>query len=596
MFRGAVIPGPLLAALHDTLIAIPKSKWRADTRNYVSDTSDRAKMLHFGLVNSRVSPGLFVTESTLRYSGLFEILQAIIELYRNCDPGFKYTSIAIIDSFETCEHIDRNNALPAVVLTLGEYTGGTFWTRDPRDGKEKYLDPKGVATLVSVRWPHKTMPFKLLTKDSHRYCVVYFTRADTFTVVPDEAAILHLDALKVSPWASHSEYVDYCTKLGVEPIVKAPSTLKTQSKSWIARCEKVVGVLLDDGKTPELANDLLDAVGCFATAFPPDAAARPQPKSERPMQKSVAARFFKVASLGMQLFATRQRLSRKRLRRAGTEPSEEESNTKKQRDAATIPVFDVDADSVVSSCTDVDADSFETVDDLDDENVADREAQIAFEETQGVADENVAEREAQLAFEETAQRVADGIVADREAQLAFEETQAIGETQPPLEESFEETQLAIGETQPPLEENSQEDSQQTLPPAIPNCYAALQSQPSRSQSPSRSPPSPQLVPSRRRPRGNPAASLGETQTPFEETQPLAVEGTKLAFEEAQPPDETQSLAVEGTQSFAFEETQPLDETQSIAVEETQSIAVEETQLAVEETQTLDGEGVDLKIE
>ena len=125
----------LVESILRDLIALPKKAWGFDSRRYVHGENpsqkiarkDIPRVLVFGLAKSKVSTHLYVSSGTSKHPTL---CRNLVTLAAHFAPlNFKFSSIHVLDSFVTAEHVDANNASLAATACLGSFSGGSLGTR-----------------------------------------------------------------------------------------------------------------------------------------------------------------------------------------------------------------------------------------------------------------------------------------------------------------------------------------------------------------------------------------------------------------------------------------------------------------------------------
>ena len=96
-----------------------------------------------------------------------ELAKSVCKLARDARPDFPFTSVQINKG--GCPiHIDKNNAGPSLICSLGDHSGGQLWQwpGDVLDIYNKIMECNGLV-------PHATLPF-----DGERYSIVWYCVRD----------------------------------------------------------------------------------------------------------------------------------------------------------------------------------------------------------------------------------------------------------------------------------------------------------------------------------------------------------------------------------------------------------------------------------
>ena len=176
------LPVPIEWSQHADLVKkldnLPNSEWC---------TKAGVKATTFGMANSKVSPGPFLTSRTLRYpeivDGLTRCAMTWSESYGDTD--FKWSSALITkDPPPQSEHVVPGCLGAALFSCLGCVSGGNMHFKDPDGMYELDIPALGHVFLANSQHKHKVKEYEIL--DGHMYVIALFTRNDSLSFTRDD--------------------------------------------------------------------------------------------------------------------------------------------------------------------------------------------------------------------------------------------------------------------------------------------------------------------------------------------------------------------------------------------------------------------------
>lgn len=93
------------------------------------------------------------------------LFKLICDFVRRFIPGFEFSSVSLIDSFQCMLHVDKGNVGTSFIITLGDHTGGDLWLH----GLGRFT-VHNTFVKFDGNDPHATYPFK-----GERFSLVFFT-------------------------------------------------------------------------------------------------------------------------------------------------------------------------------------------------------------------------------------------------------------------------------------------------------------------------------------------------------------------------------------------------------------------------------------